>query len=209
MDYQRGGIGSRLMINQMIIGTSFYQGPPPPPPWPTAVDPGGAVESVPGNAQIGFWKRHYPYYFADNIAGLLAATPDWQSPDGAFSFSENVADNFSIMWTGYLQAPATGAYKFKTSSDDCSYFWIGSDALTGSSIFNVDVNNGGLHGLTGVESEIPVLLTGGMYYPIRAMFGENDGAETFYMEWNYNNTSWVSFNMDYSRYNADNATDGF
>jgi hypothetical protein len=188
----------------MIIGSSFVFSN-----WPTAVDPGGAVESIYGTPQLGFWKRHYPYYFADNVPGLIGATPDSSSVDTVFSFSQNVANNFSLMWTGYLQAPATGAYKFKTVSDDCSYFWIGTDSITNVGISNADVNNGGLHGTTGVESVTPVQLTGGLYYPIRAMFGEQGGAETFYMEWNYNNTSWVPFNMDYARHNADNTFDGY
>lgn len=196
-----------MITQQMIIGTSFYSGEIITP-WPTGTDPGSGLELVPGIAQLGFWKRHYPYYFADNIAGLLSATPDWSTVDGSFQYNDNVEDYFSAMWTGYLQAPATGTFKFRSTSDDSSYFWIGTDAITDTSISNCDINNGGLHGSTTVESDY-IYLTGGLYYPIRAVFGENDGAEVFYMEWNQENQGWSNINMAYSRYNADNSVDGF
>lgn len=195
------------MINQMIIGTSFLF-EPPTPPWPPGTDPNGGVAEIPGIAQLGFWKRTYSdYYFNDDIAGLLAATPSASEADTSFQIN-NIGDVYSVMWTGYLQAPAGGTFKFRTNSDDCSYFWIGTDAITSPSISNVDINNGGLHGTVGVESDY-IELTNGLYYPIRAMFGEQYGGDVFYMEWNFENEGWVPFNMAYARYNANNSVDGY
>ena len=40
-------------------------------------------------------------------------------------------DNYSIQWTGYFVPPTTGIYKFRTTSDDASYVWMGAEALSG------------------------------------------------------------------------------
>lgn len=194
---------------QSIIGTAIDGDfTPPNPPWPSAVDPGGAVYEVPGSAGLGFWRRDYSgYYFADDIAGLLSRGADSAVADSVAQVNNPGGQNYTLMWTGYLQAPATGAFKFMTMSDDSSWFWIGSDALSPNA-GNADINNGGLHGLTSVESA-PVLLQSGYYYPIRAIFGQETGADNFYLSWNQQNTQYNYVNMAYSRYNSANPIDGF
>jgi hypothetical protein len=194
---------------QSIIGTAVsgdYN--PPPPPWPPATDPGGAVESPTGNVQLGLWKCSYTGYMNDDIAGLLAreASSDFynHTADTSFQINNPGGQDYSVIWTGYLQAPATDAFKFQTSSDDASYFWIGTDAVINPTVSNVDINNGGLHGLVSVESE-PISLIGGMYYPIRAIFSQQDGADNFYMYYDQGNTGWNSFPMAYTRYSNNDA----
>lgn len=186
---------------QSIIGTSFISSNGGSQ-WPTAEDPGGGVYEISGSPSLGLFARSYAGYFNDNVAAMLTASPSAEFNVLDFNFNANSNDNFSLMWTGYIQAPDSGNWKFRVTSDDSSYFWIGSDAVVGTSIANADVNNGGLHGSTTVEMTTPVALLSGYYYPIRAMFGEDTGAEVFYVEWNKNNTGWSVVNPAYLRFNA-------
>ena len=178
--------------------------------WGPGVDPGaGFSVYIFPNPTSGLWKRSYPYYFADDVPGLLAAIPESGGQDTTLNFSANSRDNFSLMWTGYLSSPGTGRYKFRTTSDDASYFWIGTDALSGSSAVNADVNNGGLHGSTTVESSETFLLNFNTFYPIRIVFGEDNGAESLTVEYNFEEQGWNPFPMINCGYNASNPVDGF
>ena len=87
----------------------------------------------------------------------------------------NANDSYSIQWIGYFLAPSTGTYTWATNSDDASYLWIGSNAVTGFTTANATVINGSPHGMrtiTGTAS-----LTAGVYYPIRIQFGEQGGGD--------------------------------
>jgi large repetitive protein len=81
-------------------------------------------------------------------------------------------DNFGFVFTGFLQIPTTGTYRFYTSSDDGSKLWVNN---------NLVVNNDGLHGPTEVQSA-QISLTAG-FYPIRAEFFEAGGGETLTVSW--------------------------
>ena len=126
--------------------------------------------------QSGLLGKRYVNYYNDNVSFFSTATlhGDINLTTQINNFS-NSSDYYSWMWLGYFLAPTTGTYTFYTSSDDASHLWIGSNALTGYTTSNATVNNGGLHG-TQERSET-ASLTGGTYYPIRIMFGENTGGD--------------------------------
>jgi hypothetical protein len=84
-------------------------------------------------------------------------------------------DLYSWEFTGYFQPPQDGYYYFSLGSDDASYLWIGSSAVTGYTTGNPLINNGGLHGFRAYANSIYLLA--GVYYPIRIQFGENYGAD--------------------------------
>jgi hypothetical protein len=86
---------------------------------------------------------------------------------------------YSVEWFGYFYAPTTGSYTFYTESDDASYLWIGSTALSGYTTANALVNNGSLHGL--LERSGSISLTADTYYPIRVQFGENYSGDNCYL----------------------------
>jgi hypothetical protein len=84
-------------------------------------------------------------------------------------------DNYSVQWIGMFKSNYTGNWTFYLSSDDCSYFWIGSNAISGYTTLNTNINNGGDHGT--VRKSTTISLTSGTYYPIRIQFGEAGGAD--------------------------------
>ncbi len=131
----------------------------------------------------GLYKTTYAGYFNDVVSFFATATPTTYGANPATSVqtttisepSSNDGSNFSVQWLGYFLPNTTETYTFFTSSDDASYVWVGSNALSGFTTGNATVNNGGLHGT--VEANGTASLTAGIYYPIRIQFGENSGGD--------------------------------
>ena len=137
----------------------------------------------------GLYKTTYAGYFNDVVSFFATATPTTYGTNPATSvqttaITEAASDdgsNFSCQWLGYFLPSTTETYTFFTSSDDASYVWVGSNALTGFTTANAIVNNGGAHG--NQERSGTISLTSGVYYPIRIQFGEASGGDV--MTFNY------------------------
>lgn len=88
---------------------------------------------------------------------------------------------FSVQWFGYLYVDWVGRWTFWLSSDDCSYFWVGPEAVSGASTSggagNAALKNVGLHAPQELMVEYSFSKKG--YYPIRFAFGQNAGLEAF------------------------------
>jgi len=136
----------------------------------------------------GLYKTTYAGYFADNVSFFATATPTTYGTNPATSVQTTAiteaasedGTNFSCQWLGYFLPSTTETYTFFTSSDDASYVWVGSNAITGFTTANAIVNNGGTHAAR--ERSGTISLTSGVYYPIRIQFGESGGGDimTFY-----------------------------
>ncbi|MFT3980381.1 MAG: fibronectin type III domain-containing protein [Ferruginibacter sp.] len=87
------------------------------------------------------------------------------------------SDNFGFLWEGYIKIPATGSYKFETSSDDGSRLYIGTPYSYSATPL---VNNDGLHGEQYASGTIS--LTAGIY-PIAITFFERTGGEAMNIYW--------------------------
>ncbi len=92
----------------------------------------------------------------------LASAVNFPSTNGNFA-SSGRADEVGAVFTGYIQAPATGAYTLSIESDDGSRLFLG-DTLV--------IDHDGLHGME--ERTANVVLAAGMH-PIRVEFFENGG----------------------------------
>ena len=137
----------------------------------------------------GLFKTTYSGYFNDVVSFFATATPTTYGTNPATSVQTTAiteaasgdGSNFSCQWLGYFLPSTTETYTFFTSSDDASYVWVGSNALTGFTTANAIVNNGGAHG--NQERSGTISLTSGVYYPIRIQFGEASGGDV--MTFNY------------------------
>jgi hypothetical protein len=131
----------------------------------------------------GLFKTTYAGYFADVPSFFATATPTTYGTNPATSVqttaiseaASNDGSNFSCEWLGYFLPSTTETYTFFTSSDDASYVWIGSNAVSGFTTANATVNNGGAHGVQ--ERSGTASLTAGVYYSIRIQFGEQGGGD--------------------------------
>ena len=161
----------------------------------------------------GLYKTTYAGYFNDVVSFFATATPTTYGTNPATSVQTTAISeaatgdgtNFSIQWLGYFLPSTTETYTFFTSSDDASYVWVGSNAITGFTTGNATVNNGGLHG--NQERSGTASLTAGVYYPIRIQFGENGGGDV--LTFNYSTPTITKTTTVTGRvfYNA--ATNGF
>ena len=178
---------------------------------------GSGISIIPDIASIdytaGLFKTTFSGYFADDVSFFATATPTTFGANPATSvqttaISEPSSDDgsdFSCQWLGYFLPNTTETYTFFTSSDDASYVWVGSNAISGFTTGNAIVNNGGLHG--NQERSGTISLTSGVYYPIRIQFGERGGGDV--LTFNYS-TPTISKTTNVTGrvfYNA--ATNGF
>ena len=92
------------------------------------------------------------------------------SPDPAVS-----ADNFSVRWTGEVQAPATGDFTFATNSDDGVRLRVNGQLV---------IDNWTLHGDT-LNASDPVHLTAGQKYPVELEFFEGGTFAIIRLQWSF------------------------
>lgn len=121
------------------------------------------------------WGSAIPQSYDNPSWFTTAPSPDSTSVNTNLGLI--VADNytqFTLEYVGYFLAPSTGSYEFQVTSDDGSYFWIGSPAVSGYTVGNANINNGGPHGNDLVVGK-PVFLTAGLYYPIRLQYYDSGG----------------------------------
>jgi hypothetical protein len=82
------------------------------------------------------------------------------------------ATTVSVEWLGYFKSNYTGTWTFYLNSDDCSYLWVGPNALSGRYTANntvVDYPN--THGMINEQSGT-INLNASTYYPIRIQLGQ-------------------------------------
>ena len=124
----------------------------------------------------GLWGKRVDGYFNDDVNYFSGRTVVQSMAFQDLSGFSSYRDQYSWEFTGYFQPPYDGTYTIGMGSDDASYLWIGSTAVSGFTTGNPLINNGGLHGYQTVVGQINLLA--GVYYPIRIQFGENYGADS-------------------------------
>jgi hypothetical protein len=97
---------------------------------------------------------------------------DWASGSPATGVT---TDNFSVRWTGQVEAPASGAYTFATTSDDGVRLWVNGQQL---------VNNWTDHPPT-TDSGPAITLTAGQKYSITMEYYERGGGAVARLLWSY------------------------
>ena len=145
-----------MTVSQVIIGTSLSK---------IGIEP-DHYETFITLPTLGLFKRDYNGYFNDDVNWFDTQTPTGTDQDTTLNIGDipDEFDNFSKQWTGYFYCNATGNYRFFTTSDDASYLWLGLSALSGYTIGNAIVDNGGPHG-SQVVGSVHYKLTSGRYYP--------------------------------------------
>ena len=152
---------------------------------------------VPYSAGLQWWR--YAGYANDVVtytdtATLQALSGKTSSGSGSVDFTDigtatqqnqpvNGAEQYTILWLGYFfTGNNSGTFTFYTTSDDCSYLWIGAVALSGYTTANCVVNNAGAHGMN--QRSGTITLSANTYYPIRILFGEAGGGDNIYVWFN-------------------------
>ena len=108
------------------------------------------------------------------VRGRLDATVnfDWAS---AAPISGVAVDNFSVRWTGQVQAPISGSYTFSTSADDGVRLWVNGQLV---------IDNWVDQSVT-TKSSAAISLAGGSLYDVRMEYYEHTGAAVAKLLWAY------------------------
>ncbi len=85
------------------------------------------------------------------------------------------ADNFSVRWTGWVQAPVSGSYKFSTVSDEGIRLWVNGQQV---------INNWTAHGST-TNTSASMTLTAGTKYWVMVEFYDKTSTATAKLQWSY------------------------
>jgi len=99
---------------------------------------------------------------------------DWATGTPA---SGVTADNFSARWTGRVEAPVTGNYRFTTVSSDGIRLWVNGQLV---------VNNWTDHSTT-TNTSAAISLTAGVRYTITLEYYERAGSAVARLQWSYPN----------------------
>jgi PA14 domain-containing protein/K319-like protein len=97
---------------------------------------------------------------------------DWQSAAPAPGVQP---DNFSVRWTGQVQAPVTGAFTFSTVSDDGVRLWVNGQLVIDNWTPHADTTN----------TSTPIALVADAKYDIRMELFEAFGWATAKLLWAY------------------------
>jgi hypothetical protein len=149
--------------------------------------PGWSAPTITNNIrfyQNGLYFSIYSGYFNDDVnwftgrastnAGVASTFTNINTGTAGI-IPVNGGDNYSVQWLGFFKPIVSGSHTFYTVSDDASYVWIGSNALSGFTTANALVNNGGAH--APQERSGTISLTAGEYYNMRVQFGEATGGD--------------------------------
>jgi len=85
------------------------------------------------------------------------------------------ADNFAVRWTGRVQAPVSGTFRFTTISDDGIRLWVNGVQV---------INNWTDHSST-TNTSAGITLTAGVSYTITLEYYERGGSATARLQWSY------------------------
>ena len=105
------------------------------------------------------------YYNTNNLSGNVVLTRIEAVNFGWGTASPGTgvnADNFSVRWSGTVLAPTTGAYRFRTVSDDGIRLWVNGVQL---------INNWNAHSST-TRTSGTINLTAGIRYSVTVEFFE-------------------------------------
>jgi hypothetical protein len=172
---------------------------------PAATDPGGGVLLVSnqtaglrGIGRSGYHNENVNYTDTTN-QGPFGPYPDILS-------ITNYGTNISRLYRGYKYIYTTGNYRFRLTSDDGAYMWVGTNAISGYTIANSYINNGGSHAPIAVTGGL-LALTAGFFYPIRIVYGNGGGGSQLTLEWDGPGQAFTTSLTNRAFYNS--ATNGF
>jgi len=134
---------------------------------------GGLVQGRPWvELAAGLYRRTYTGYHGEDVNWFATATQTAATADSTLAIAAT-PENTSVQWLGYFVPATTETYTFFTNSDDGSYLWIGLTAVSGFTIGNAIVDNGGSH--AAQERSGTIALTAGVRYAIRIQTGNGGG----------------------------------
>jgi hypothetical protein len=141
----------------------------------------------------GYMSDDEDFFYKTNRTALIATgiSRNFSSISAATNNrSDNNSTKISIQWLGYLKTNINENVTISMTSDDCSYMWLGSDAISNYYKPKAFINNGGLHG--PIKKSNTISLIANTYYPIRIQFGQNMGPGAFSLSLSSQNVQFLT-----------------
>ena len=104
----------------------------------------------------------------------------------------------------------SSSWQFRTTSDDGSYVWIGSDSQAADGSLdenNAVVDNGGLHS-SQTRTSSNLTLEAGIFYPFAAFCNNNTGPGSLTVQFRRDSGTWQSDGAGFYFYDA-GTTNGY
>lgn len=121
----------------------------------------------------GLVGRYYPNAALSGEPALVRTEAPWFDWGAASPGPGVPADNFSVRWTGNVQAVAAGVYRFRTNSDDGVRVYQGGDLI---------IDNWGPHSVQ-TNTSSPRNLSAGEVTPVVVEFRELTGDAVLKLWW--------------------------
>jgi hypothetical protein len=168
--YYEGGGGQALSASysgpgvgkQLIPASAFYR-----------VGTGGTPTASAGTGLRGEYFNNTALT-APSVLNRIDPTVDFGWGDGSPASTVNT-NNFSVRWTGQVEAPVTGNYTFTTVSDDGVRLWVNGNQV---------INNWTIHA-PATDNSSSIALTAGQRYDIRLEYFEEGGGAEMRLRWAY------------------------
>ncbi|MEJ8850277.1 PA14 domain-containing protein [Variovorax rhizosphaerae] len=151
--------GSAATVEDAVRAHTTGGTPVTPPPTGTT-----------GTGLLGSYFNNMTLDGTPALTRVEAMDFDWLDGSPAASIS---ADEFSVRWTGMVEALTSGNYQFRTLSDDGIRVWVNG---------NLVIDNWTPHGPTYNESTA-ISLVAGQLYSIKVEFYEWVGGATMRLNW--------------------------
>ena len=140
------------------------------------------------NDDVNFFKSGWREQKAKLVKPDIIASGVSNNFSSLSSSTNNISDQnstyISVEWLGYLKCNVDCDVAIAITSDDCSYMWLGNNAISEYSTKNAFINNGGQH--PSVTKTNSMTLKSNEYYPVRIQFGQNAGVNSFRLYINSN-----------------------
>ena len=145
-----------------------------------------AIADVPRPKEInpGLIQNRYPTYFDDQL-GIFSTTPSssitvQNLPE--YKASDGSGTEFSNNWTGYFIPDYTGTWRFRMTSDDGAYLYIGNNAVLGyaRNIKDATIDLGSKHPAQTITANVDLVKD--KIYPFRIMYGNSIDVSVFKLE---------------------------
>ncbi len=151
-------------------------------PWPTAARRAKAAAGTPGahlgstapGSGTGLMAQYYAQIDETELTQTLVdGTVDFVwSGTGPINTILGQTDDFSVVWTGYLEAPVTGTYTIFGTTDDGMQIFIGGVAVVDAFYYQAPTEHVGT-----------IDLVAGMRYPIKIRYFQGGGETEAHVAW--------------------------
>lgn len=136
-----------------------------------------SVSTNPNGSGTGLRAAYFnnQYLNAPSVLTRTDATIDFDWGTGSPASGTVNIDNYSVRWTGQVEAPVSGTYYFSTNADDGIRLWVNGIQL---------INDWNAHPPV-VNNGTSINLTAGQRYDIRLEYFEYNGGALAKLWWSY------------------------